>query len=80
MKTTITGLYDHYDDAKAAVKALEDAGVPSDDISIVTNKANGDPDIQGQGNRAGEQAAHLRIRRGPRTAAVLTERRDRYGR
>jgi hypothetical protein len=56
MKTTITGLYDHYDDAKAAVKALEDAGVPSDDISIVTNKANGDPDIQGQGNRAGEGA------------------------
>jgi hypothetical protein len=56
MKTTITGLYDGYDDAKAAVKALEDAGVPSDDISIVTNKANGDPDVEGQGNRAGEGA------------------------
>lgn len=56
MKTTITGLYDSYDDAKAAVKALEDAGVPSDDISIVTNKANGDIDAEGQGNRAGEGA------------------------
>lgn len=56
MKTTITGLYDSYDDAKAAVKALEDAGVSSDDISIVTNKANGDIDAEGQGNRAGEGA------------------------
>ncbi|MDM9625207.1 hypothetical protein QTL95_04815 [Rhizobium sp. S152] len=56
MKTTITGLYDSYDDARAAVKALEDAGVSSDDISIVTNKANGDVDVEGQGNRAGEGA------------------------
>ncbi|KQV83374.1 general stress protein [Rhizobium sp. Root1220] len=56
MKTTITGLYDSYNDAKAAVKALENAGVSSDDISIVTNKANGDADIEGQGNRAGEGA------------------------
>ncbi|TWF43981.1 general stress protein [Neorhizobium alkalisoli] len=56
MKTTITGLYDSYDDAKRAVKALEDAGVSSDDISIVTNKANGDVDVEGQGNRAGEGA------------------------
>ncbi len=55
MKNTITGLYDSYGDAKAAVKALEDAGVPSDDISIVTNKANG-VDVEGQGNRAGEGA------------------------
>jgi len=56
MKTTITGLYDSYDDAKAAVKALENAGVSSDDISIVTNKANGDVDVEGQGNMAGEGA------------------------
>jgi hypothetical protein len=52
---TITGLYDSYEDAKAAVKALEDAGVPSDDISIVTNKANG-ADVEGQGSRAAEGA------------------------
>jgi hypothetical protein len=52
---TVTGLYDNYDDARAAVKALESAGVPSDDISIVTNKANG-TDVEGQGNRAAEGA------------------------
>ncbi|MBM7045500.1 MULTISPECIES: general stress protein [Rhizobium] len=52
---TITGLYDSYDDAKAAVTALEDAGIPSDDISIVTNKANG-VDVEGQGSRASEGA------------------------
>jgi len=53
---TITGLYVNYDDAKAAVKALEGAGVSSDDISIVTNKANGGVDVEGQGNRAAEGA------------------------
>jgi hypothetical protein len=37
------------------VKALEDAGVPSDDISIVTNKANG-VDVEGQGSRVAEGA------------------------
>ncbi|ASW04738.1 MULTISPECIES: general stress protein [unclassified Rhizobium] len=52
---TITGLYDSYDDAKAAVKSLEDAGIPSDDISIVTNKANG-VDVEGQGTYAAEGA------------------------
>ncbi|EPE96260.1 general stress protein [Rhizobium grahamii] len=52
---TITGLYDSYDDARAAVKALEDAGIPSDDISIVTNKANG-VDVEGQGSHAAEGA------------------------
>lgn len=56
MKTTITGLYDSYDDAMAAVRALEDTGISSDDISIVTNRANGDVDVEGQGNRAGEGA------------------------
>jgi hypothetical protein len=52
---TITGLYDSYDDARNAVKTLEDAGIPSDDISIVTNKANG-VDVEGQGSRAAEGA------------------------
>lgn len=52
---TITGLYDSYDDAKAAVEALEDAGVSSDDISIVTHESNG-VDVEGQGNRAAEGA------------------------
>ncbi len=52
---TITGLYDRYDDARAAVKALEDAGISSDDISIVTNNAHG-VDIEGQGSHAAEGA------------------------
>ena len=40
MTTTVTGLFDRYDDATAAVKSLESAGVPSGDISLVAN--NGD--------------------------------------
>lgn len=52
---TITGLYDSYDDARDAVKALEDAGVPSDHISIISNK-DGKEDIEGQGNNAAEGA------------------------
>lgn len=32
---TVTGLYDDYDDARAVVNSLEDAGIPSDDISLV---------------------------------------------
>ena len=34
---TVSGLFDDYSDAQAAVSALEDRGVPSDDISIVSN-------------------------------------------
>ncbi|HEV7310349.1 general stress protein [Ensifer sp.] len=34
---TISGLFDDYADARAAVSALEDRGVSSDDISIVSN-------------------------------------------
>lgn len=52
---TVTGLYDSYDDARAAVKALEDAGVSSDDISIVSRK-DGKNDVEGQGNNAAEGA------------------------
>lgn len=37
---TITRLYDSYDDAKAAVNALETAGVPHGDISLVSNAAD----------------------------------------
>jgi hypothetical protein len=52
---TVTGLFDNYDDARAAVKALEDAGVSSDDISIVSHK-DGKEDVEGQGNNAAEGA------------------------
>lgn len=38
---TITGLFDTRDQADAAVRSLKDAGVASDDISIVANNADG---------------------------------------
>ncbi len=44
---TVTGLFDDYADARAAVSALEDRGVPSDDISIVSNNVS---DRYGTGN------------------------------
>lgn len=37
---TVTGLFDDYSDASAAVSALRSAGVRSDDISIVSNNAD----------------------------------------
>ncbi len=37
---TVTGLFDDYDDASAAVSELETAGVPSSDISIVGSNAD----------------------------------------
>jgi hypothetical protein len=37
---TVTGLFDDYSDANAAVSALEARGVPSSDISIVSNNAD----------------------------------------
>lgn len=36
---TVTGLFDDYTDASSAVSALEASGVPSRDISIVSNDA-----------------------------------------
>jgi hypothetical protein len=40
MTVTISRLYDSYDDAKRAVQALEAAGVPHSDISIVANNSD----------------------------------------
>jgi len=51
----VTGLFDTYDDARDAVKALEDASVPSDQISIVSRKG-GKEDVEGQGSNAAEGA------------------------
>ncbi|ODR92700.1 hypothetical protein A8M32_04005 [Sinorhizobium alkalisoli] len=34
---TVTGLFDDFDDARAAVADLETAGISSDDISIVAS-------------------------------------------
>ncbi|MBD9371795.1 hypothetical protein IB238_03960 [Rhizobium sp. ARZ01] len=36
---TVTGLFDTYDDARRAVSDLEAAGIPPDDISIVSHRA-----------------------------------------
>src|SRR6476659_1391105 len=40
MTQTVTALYDSYDSAVSAVNALEAAGVPHSDISIVSNNAD----------------------------------------
>ena len=37
MTQTVTALYDNYDSAVAAVRALEAAGIPHSDVSIVAN-------------------------------------------
>jgi hypothetical protein len=54
---TVTGLFDDYTDASAAVSDLESAGVPSSDISIVSNNADkrhGDSNAaEGAGTGAG---------------------------
>ncbi len=39
---TITALFDTYDHAASAVRALKDAGISSTDISIVANNVTGD--------------------------------------
>ncbi|RFZ88414.1 hypothetical protein D0Y60_04285 [Shinella sp. WSJ-2] len=62
MKKTATGLFDDYSDARAAVSALEARGIPSDDISIVSNNVNdrstGDTNAaEGAGTGAGIGAA-----------------------
>jgi hypothetical protein len=59
---TVTGLFDDYSDASAAVSALEARGVPSSDISIVSNNAdkrhgNDDNAAEGAGTGAGIGAA-----------------------
>ncbi|WP_077966424.1 general stress protein [Ensifer adhaerens] len=61
---TVTGLFDDYGDARAAVSALEDRGVPSKDISIVSNNvgdryasANESDAAEGAGTGAGLGAA-----------------------
>ena len=55
---TITALFDTYDHAASAVRAVKDAGIPSDDISLIANKLGGDTDIDAPSDlEAGEGAA-----------------------
>ena len=55
---TVTGLFDDYTDAQAAVRELETMGVPHGDISIVASNAKGDHDHVGaaRASEAGEDA------------------------
>ncbi len=45
---TFTHLYDRYEDAAQTVQALKDAGIPEDDISLVSNRAGETPATIGQ--------------------------------
>lgn len=60
---TITGLFDTRDQADSAVRALRDAGISSNDISLVANNADGsyntddDGAMEGAGTGAGVGAA-----------------------
>jgi hypothetical protein len=46
MTQTVTAIYDTYDDAVAATRALAEAGIPVSDVSIISNKgARTWPDI-----------------------------------
>ncbi|WP_421762211.1 general stress protein [Devosia sp.] len=56
---TVTGLFDNRDDAHHAVSALKDAGIASDDISIVFNHPEDAEDdvAEGAGTGAGIGAA-----------------------
>jgi hypothetical protein len=39
---TVTGLFDTYDHAASAVRSLKDAGIASEDISLVANNSSGE--------------------------------------
>lgn len=54
----VTGLFDDYSTAKKTVNELEEAGINSDDISIVSHNANEDSNAaEGAGVGAGIGAA-----------------------
>jgi hypothetical protein len=53
MSTTVTRLYDSYDDAQNAVEDLERMGVPTGNISIVANNAD---QAHGDHNKAAQDA------------------------
>lgn len=53
--TMVTGLFDTYHDAKLAMEQLEDAGISSDEISIVSRTEDG-REVQQQGDKATEGA------------------------
>jgi hypothetical protein len=46
---TVTGLYDNYSDAKTVVRALETAGIPSSEISIIGRNSETNTSYAGEG-------------------------------
>ena len=78
MTTTISRLYDTYSDAEKAVRALEVAGVPHSDISIVANNSDSlygtdkkvDRDRDGVDDRAEGEASGDRHERHQRNRAA----------
>jgi len=55
---TISGLFDNYDEARLAVYGLEDAGIPTDDISmILLNKNRSEEEDDSSTNAASVGAA-----------------------
>lgn len=58
MTQTLTGLFDSFDAAKQAIHDLEAAGVPHGDISVVSNNAKGEHDLEKahQAEEAGKNA------------------------
>lgn len=57
MTQTVTRLFDTYGDAEQAVTALERAGVPSRDISLLANTPRGEPEPRVIGSAHGDRAA-----------------------
>ena len=51
--TTVSGLFDDYEDAQSAVRELEQAGISSQNISIIANNADG---LYSDGSNAAEGA------------------------
>ena len=52
MTKTVSALYDTYDAARSAVSALETAGIPHSDISIVANNSESWHRADGESNAA----------------------------
>jgi hypothetical protein len=58
MPKTLTHLYNNYSDAARVVAELEKAGIPRDDISIISQRAEDREDVtDGRGNRTGTGTA-----------------------
>jgi hypothetical protein len=71
---TFTHLYDNYDEAVQTVQALEGAGVPHDDISLVANNVDsgtGTTDAAGTAGTAGTDAEPSRAGTGATLGTVL---------